>query len=494
MRGLERARPHAVAHRLLRRLLPREVERRRKAGRLPVHHFEELAAPEVACAFAADQRHLVAGRDEAAARVKSAIVHQPDHADHRRRQDALAFGLVVKRDVAGDDRRAQRVAGVGDAEAGLFELPHDLRPLRIAEVQAVGDGQRLAADAGDVAGRLGHRVRRAQARLQIDPARIAADAEGHAACALPGEAHHRRVALPGPHRGADADHVIVLLVDPLLGGDGGRGEDQKQRGFQILRGRKLRQLLQFVLRGGTLSRPIVERRVVGERRDGEVCDRRAGAVDDDPAGAGDPPDQRVGEVPLVADLVDFLLAALLRHEEHPLLRFGEHHLVRGHPRLAARHRVDVEEEPTAGARGHLDRRRGQPRRAHVLDADQAVGLEKFEAGFEKQFLHEGIAHLHGGALLLALLVELGRGHGGAVDAVAAGARADVDDRIADAAGGAAEDLVGLEYTKCKRVDEAVAVVRGIERHLAADGGHADAVAVAGDARHHAFEQPRRFGV
>ena len=41
-----------------------------------------------------------------------------------------------------------------------------------------------------------------------------------------------------------------------------------------------------------------------------------------------------------------------------------------------------------------------------------------------------------------LVVELGRRHGRAVDAVAAGLRADVDDRQPDALGRRVEDLVG----------------------------------------------------
>jgi hypothetical protein len=52
----------------------------------------------------------------------------------------------------------------------------------------------------------------------------------------------------------------------------------------------------------------------------------------------------------------------------------------------------------------------------------SVRREDLQARLEQQLLHEGVADLHGGALLLALvLVELGARHGGAVDAVAAGA-------------------------------------------------------------------------
>ena len=68
------------------------------------------------------------------------------------------------------------------------------------------------------------------------------------------------------------------------------------------------------------------------------------------------------------------------------------------PLLAARHLVEVELEAAARAPGHLDRRRGEPGGAHVLDADERVGLEELQARLEEQLLHEGIADLHGGPL------------------------------------------------------------------------------------------------
>jgi hypothetical protein len=59
---------------------------------------------------------------------------------------------------------------------------------------------------------------------------------------------------------------------------------------------------------------------------------------------------------------------------------------------------------------------------------------QLEAGFQQAFLGERVADLHGGALFLDGIVELGRGHGGAADAVAAGLGAEIDHRQADALG------------------------------------------------------------
>ena len=85
---------------------------------------------------------------------------------------------------------------------------------------------------------------------------------------------------------------------------------------------------------------------------------------------------------------------------------------------------------------------GEAGGAHVLDGDDDVRRHQLEAGLDQQLLGERVADLHGRALLVGFVVELGRRHGGAVDAVAAGLGADVDDGQADALGGRVEDLVG----------------------------------------------------
>jgi hypothetical protein len=78
-------------------------------------------------------------------------VDQADAADRGRRQDGLAVGLVVERDVARDDGEIERRAGLADALHRANELPHDLGRFGIAEVQVVGDGERIGAGGGQVA-------------------------------------------------------------------------------------------------------------------------------------------------------------------------------------------------------------------------------------------------------------------------------------------------------------------------------------------------------
>ena len=87
-----------------------------------------------------------------------------------------------------------------------------------------------------------------------------------------------------------------------------------------------------------------------------------------------------------------------------------------------------------------------------------------------------------------LLVELRRRHGRAVDAVAAGLRADVVHGVADALARALDDLVGPGDAEAEHVDQRIAGVALVEVDLAADRRDADAVAVAGDAGDDAFER------
>ena len=96
------------------------------------------------------------------------------------------------------------------------------------------------------------------------------------------------------------------------------------------------------------------------------------------------------------------------------------------------------------------------------------------------------------ALVLVGLAELRRRqHRRAADAVAAGRRAEQDEHVADAGGGAADHLVLARDAERHRVDQAVLLVRALEVDLAADGRHADRVAVVADARHRAVEQVAR---
>ena len=111
-------------------------------------------------------------------------------------------------------------------------------------------------------------------------------------------------------------------------------------------------------------------------------------------------DLRPGQIPFVENALHLLLAALLDDDQHALLRFAEHDLVRGHVRRALGHLGQFDLDARAGAGGGFAGGTGQAGGAHVLDAGDRAGGEQFQAGFADQLLHERIAHLHRPALLL----------------------------------------------------------------------------------------------
>ena len=76
-----------------------------------------------------------------------------------------------------------------------------------------------------------------------------------------------------------------------------------------------------------------------------------------------------------------------------------------------------------------------------------------------------------------------------MNAVAAGLGAHVDDRIPDAARRSQEDRVLAEDAEGERIDERVRTEARVERSLAANRGHPEAVAVVRDTLHDAAHDP-----
>ena len=307
------------------------------------------------------------------------------------------------------------------------------------------------------------------------------------ACAL--DAHDAALAA-GADDGVGLDHRIVLFVDPALRADVGARE-------QLLEvGGKVAILSQFVLNAlggerldGSLpgaDGAVVERRVVGERFVGNIGDQRAVMTDAQSRFIGDHADDHAVEAPLLEDVENLVLAALFGDEQHALLAFGEHDLVGAHASFALRNQVEFDVESDAATAAHLAGRTGEPGGAHVLNADDRAGLHRLKAGLKQQLFHERIAALHVGPLLFRALVELFAGHGRAVDAVAAGLGADINDGVAGAAGLAVEDLVLADQTEREGVHQRIARIAGLKLGFAAQIRHAEAVAVAGHAADDAF--------
>ena len=137
------------------------------------------------------------------------------------------------------------------------------------------------------------------------------------------------------------------------------------------------------------------------------------------------------QVPFFENRLDLRLAAFLHDDQHALLAFGEENFVGIHAGLALGDLVQLDVDAGAAARGRLAGGAGQPRRAHVLDADDEAGDgHHFEAGLEQKFFHERVALLDGGAVGGAFGGKFAGGKAGAAEAVAPGGGADVINRIA----------------------------------------------------------------
>jgi hypothetical protein len=98
-----------------------------------------------------DEDQRLAGVSKCDADALAPVLQQPYPTDRRRGQDgapaACRLALIVERHVAAHDREVERAAGVAHAFEAADDLGHDLGPLRIGEVEAVGDRQRGAPTA-----------------------------------------------------------------------------------------------------------------------------------------------------------------------------------------------------------------------------------------------------------------------------------------------------------------------------------------------------------
>ena len=155
-------------------------------------------------------------------------------------------------------------------------------------------------------------------------------------------------------------------------------------------------------------------------------------------------DDRRGEVPLLEDrAARRLRGPCLRDDEHALLRLAEQDLVRRHAFLAHRHFASMSiVDADVAARRHLRRRRREAGRAHVLDGDDVRRCGSARAiASSSSFSVNGSPTCTRGRFASLSSRQVLRRERRAVNAVAPGARADGDDRIADALRDGADQLL-----------------------------------------------------
>ncbi len=244
---------------------------------------------------------------------KGQVVEQADHPDHGSRWDVAFTGLVVEADVAAHDGQLEGAAGIGEASDALLQLAEDLRPLRITEVQAVGDRDRPGPGADDVAGCLRHRGPGALVRVQRDVARIAVGGQRQA---LVGRGH--------PEQGGVetwADHRVVLHLVIVGAIDGAaasqvRAADQVQQdGFRFLDQWHHRR--RPLLRKGGRRRP--EGNAVDQGLQRHVRDYDAVFAHPHPSRASDRPDSIRVQLVVIKDFARRCLRLRPHDDQHSFL-------------------------------------------------------------------------------------------------------------------------------------------------------------------------------
>ena len=178
------------------------------------------------------------------------------------------------------------------------KLSHDLRPLRIAEIEIVGNRQRFRTDGRQIAPAFRHRLLAAFERIRL------AIARRHVGCERKPfwpvfDAHHRRVAARPLHGIAEND-VVVLLPHPAL-----RTKiratlkafecfDEAERRLNCLG-------VDFFRLGGADEGPLVLRRLVAELLDGQIGHHVAAMAHDEAFGRCGLADHCKIEAPLAED-------------------------------------------------------------------------------------------------------------------------------------------------------------------------------------------------
>ncbi len=377
------------------------------------------------------------GLDEAGHRHALGIGQPPDHADDRRGVDRALRRPRCRatrcRPTTGTPRRE---AGVAQALHRTGQLPRDVRLLGVAEVEAVGEPERLGAHAGEVAGALEHRLDRCRCtdrRPRAGRCRRSTR-RSRRSRRPPVELEHGGVGRLRAAHGARPDDRVVLLEREALGGDVRRAEQGEQGARPDRRPR----------RGAPADRGRAARPAPRARG------RRAGSRPPAPPRACRRPARRrraraAGRVSVTSPMALARTSQRsqissssgsrlgLDHAEHPLLRLGDHDLEGLHVGLAQRHlrHVDVEAHARPSTPSPTSSRRARPRRGPGATRS-TPRVEQLEAALEQLLLLEGIADLHASAAWRRPpRIELrAREHRRAADPVAARARAHQHQQVA----------------------------------------------------------------
>ena len=475
-----------------------EVDGCERPARLAAEQAYELRAGQPARRRRADQPQLVTVSMHAARDGRARVVENADDADDGRRRDRTAARRVVEADVPASDGHIERRARVTEPTDDLDELPHHVRPGRVAHVEAVSCRERTRAGAGDVAVGGGDDAARALARVELAPAAVAdgGERDGAVGAREPDDARACRTRLQD---GAAEHQVVILLVHPALRSQHRcAGDAQQQRG-EIASGEPLRLGVQVdvvrvdrrqrvhALRPG--ARPVEHRTLVGEAACGWRGDDLTATGQRERVALDDLADDGRRDLPACGQRHHLVELLGPDEREHALLRLGAQDLPRRHRLVAQVDTVEVDAHAHRRGRRQLGRRARDAGSAHVLDARHEAPVVELEAALDEQLLGERVTDLHVGSPVLAVILERGaRQHRRAADAVASRRGAEQHGEVTRTLRAGELQVLVAQYTDGERVDQRVVGVVRIEDGLAADVGDADAVAVQADAAHDAVDE------
>ena len=338
-----------------------------------------------------------------------------DAADDRRRRDRPAVGLVVERHVAGDDRDAERLRGLRDPLDRLRELVRDLRLLGIAEVEAVGEPDRLAARAGDVARRAEHRLHAGGERVELAwsrplqrdrDVRAATGRRRSTAASKPGR---RTVREPTSWSYCSKIQVFSARFSAL---------ERRCLGAAVSQVSGSRCSISYRGHSSVRSRAGIEPTV------SPPCKARSSPVSvTSPIGVH-ASSQRAHTRATASSICGRTTATIRSCDSEIMISHGSM------PSSRSGTRSRWTSMPTP-SRAISDERGGEPGRAAVLQRLDEPRLDELDRDLDQLLAGERVADLHGRPLVGVVLAELlAREHGRAADAVAAGRRAVEHDEVA----------------------------------------------------------------
>ena len=261
-----------------------------------------------------EEQNHIPGRLEPLGGNVLGLFDNPNHRHRRRRIDgSQGTALIIEGNITPGDRCVEGPATLCQTPNRFFELPEDLGIVGVAEIKIVGRAHGDRSGTGQITAGLGDGGFSALVGIEIHVAPVAIDGEGDVlvgqggrqlepvgrtrlGCSILGlgdreaislDANHGRIAAWADHR-AIPNHVVVLTINPVLGGDGVIGK----KAFEIAhRVTGVSNTIEAegadTLHIGRLTRlALIHRSFVCQGLGREIHDHLAPMADDHAAGVG----------------------------------------------------------------------------------------------------------------------------------------------------------------------------------------------------------------